>query len=495
MGTARRRISHYELLGPIGRDGPTEIFRARDLRLDREVAIKLLRPEEAARPGALDRFRREARIASLVTPSAYLRRPRLRRRKRPGVPRLRAPRGTRARRGDREPAARDRARARHRLSAGRSARGRAPAGHRPRQRQAVERVHHDRRARQAARAWCDCGAGRRCQVEHDGLRDGERPRRRRQPGAARRVLPPLHVAGTSRRHRCRRAQRHLRRRRAAVSHGDGDAAVSRRHDRRRGAGDHQPAARTCAQPEPAPPPERSRRSSSAPCRRTPPTGISPSPRCSTTCARPGAPPKSPRLPRNDISRVARAVAGVALALHCRPRADRIGARMVGPADAVGAATQLGTRRAHRQRHGGSRLRRHAAGSGHRLSRPVAVSWTSSPTSACASTLQLMGRDPAVRADARRRRRMSASASGCRRCSKAASRPSAGRRSSRSSRPTAGRETRSLRRQVEVERKEDVLGALGRLDRRDAQFARRIGRIAGAVTTCRSRMRPLRRSKR
>ncbi len=67
MATARRRISHYELLGAIGRDGPTEIFRARDLRLDREVAIKLLRPEEAARPGALDRFRREARIASLVT--------------------------------------------------------------------------------------------------------------------------------------------------------------------------------------------------------------------------------------------------------------------------------------------------------------------------------------------------------------------------------------------------------------------------------------------
>jgi eukaryotic-like serine/threonine-protein kinase len=65
--TTRRRISHYELGEAIGRDGPTEIFRARDLRLDREVALKLLRPEEAAQPGALDRFRREARIASLVT--------------------------------------------------------------------------------------------------------------------------------------------------------------------------------------------------------------------------------------------------------------------------------------------------------------------------------------------------------------------------------------------------------------------------------------------
>ena len=61
------RISHYELLQPIGRDGATEIYRARDLRLDREVAIKLLRPEEMARPGAIDRFRHEARIASLVS--------------------------------------------------------------------------------------------------------------------------------------------------------------------------------------------------------------------------------------------------------------------------------------------------------------------------------------------------------------------------------------------------------------------------------------------
>jgi serine/threonine protein kinase/Tfp pilus assembly protein PilF len=65
--TPRLRISHYEILEPIGRDGPTEIYRARDLRLARDVAVKMLRPEEMARPGALERFRREARIASLVT--------------------------------------------------------------------------------------------------------------------------------------------------------------------------------------------------------------------------------------------------------------------------------------------------------------------------------------------------------------------------------------------------------------------------------------------
>jgi tetratricopeptide (TPR) repeat protein len=65
--TAPRRISHYEIIERIGRDGPSEIYRARDLRLHREVALKLLRPEELARPGALERFRREAHIASLVT--------------------------------------------------------------------------------------------------------------------------------------------------------------------------------------------------------------------------------------------------------------------------------------------------------------------------------------------------------------------------------------------------------------------------------------------
>ena len=65
--TSPTRVSHYELLESIGRGGATEIFRARDTRLERDVAIKLLRPEEMARPGALERFRSEARTSSLVT--------------------------------------------------------------------------------------------------------------------------------------------------------------------------------------------------------------------------------------------------------------------------------------------------------------------------------------------------------------------------------------------------------------------------------------------
>ena len=65
------RISHYEFLQPIGRDGDRP-SRARDLRLDREIAIKLLRPEEMARPGAIDRFHHEARIVARFAP-AHLR--------------------------------------------------------------------------------------------------------------------------------------------------------------------------------------------------------------------------------------------------------------------------------------------------------------------------------------------------------------------------------------------------------------------------------------
>ncbi len=65
--TTPQRISHYEVVERIGRDGPIEIYRARDLRLQRDVALKLLGLEAMKQPDALERFRREARIASLVT--------------------------------------------------------------------------------------------------------------------------------------------------------------------------------------------------------------------------------------------------------------------------------------------------------------------------------------------------------------------------------------------------------------------------------------------
>jgi serine/threonine protein kinase len=60
-------ISHYRLLDAIARDRDSVIYRARDLRLDRDVAIRILSGPDADKPPARERFRREARIASLVT--------------------------------------------------------------------------------------------------------------------------------------------------------------------------------------------------------------------------------------------------------------------------------------------------------------------------------------------------------------------------------------------------------------------------------------------
>ena len=60
----------YELEGVVGRGGMAEVYRARDLRLDRIVAIKTLRPDLARDQTFQARFRREAQsAASLNNPS------------------------------------------------------------------------------------------------------------------------------------------------------------------------------------------------------------------------------------------------------------------------------------------------------------------------------------------------------------------------------------------------------------------------------------------
>ena len=63
------RVGPYEVAGPIGAGGMGEVYRARDTRLDRDVAIKVLPPGIARDPLALERFNREARtIASVSHP-------------------------------------------------------------------------------------------------------------------------------------------------------------------------------------------------------------------------------------------------------------------------------------------------------------------------------------------------------------------------------------------------------------------------------------------
>ena len=64
-----RRLGPYEIISAIGAGGMGEVYRARDTRLDRIVAIKVLQAHLADRPDLRERFEREARtIASLNHP-------------------------------------------------------------------------------------------------------------------------------------------------------------------------------------------------------------------------------------------------------------------------------------------------------------------------------------------------------------------------------------------------------------------------------------------
>src|SRR5262245_61255120 len=60
----------YKILSALGAGGMGEVYRARDLRLDRDVAVKLLPQHLAANPDALSRFEREAKaVAALSHPN------------------------------------------------------------------------------------------------------------------------------------------------------------------------------------------------------------------------------------------------------------------------------------------------------------------------------------------------------------------------------------------------------------------------------------------
>jgi Tol biopolymer transport system component len=65
-----KSLAHYEILDLLGKGGMGEVYRARDGKLGREVAIKILPAEMSADPERVARFEREARtLASLQHPN------------------------------------------------------------------------------------------------------------------------------------------------------------------------------------------------------------------------------------------------------------------------------------------------------------------------------------------------------------------------------------------------------------------------------------------
>jgi serine/threonine protein kinase len=65
-----KRLAHYEITGLIGKGGMGEVYRARDTKLGRDVAIKVLPTEMSGDPERLARFDREARtLATLQHPN------------------------------------------------------------------------------------------------------------------------------------------------------------------------------------------------------------------------------------------------------------------------------------------------------------------------------------------------------------------------------------------------------------------------------------------
>ncbi len=59
-----RRLGRYEILGYIARGGMGAVYKARDVELQRLVALKVLAPERITQPAIVQRFRREARAAA-----------------------------------------------------------------------------------------------------------------------------------------------------------------------------------------------------------------------------------------------------------------------------------------------------------------------------------------------------------------------------------------------------------------------------------------------
>src|SRR6267378_4864724 len=64
--TSGTKLGPYEIQSPLGAGGMGEVYRARDTRLDRNTAVKILSAAFSADSDRLDRFEQEARSASAL---------------------------------------------------------------------------------------------------------------------------------------------------------------------------------------------------------------------------------------------------------------------------------------------------------------------------------------------------------------------------------------------------------------------------------------------
>src|SRR5262245_29799651 len=64
--SSERRIGHYQILSALGSGGMGEVHRARDLKLNRDVALKILHADLTSDADRLARFRREAQVLAAL---------------------------------------------------------------------------------------------------------------------------------------------------------------------------------------------------------------------------------------------------------------------------------------------------------------------------------------------------------------------------------------------------------------------------------------------
>ena len=63
---AGKKLGPYEIRAPLGAGGMGEVYRARDLKLERDVAIKVLPTALAQDPERSARFEREAKVLAAL---------------------------------------------------------------------------------------------------------------------------------------------------------------------------------------------------------------------------------------------------------------------------------------------------------------------------------------------------------------------------------------------------------------------------------------------